>query len=516
MGNACTNNTRNRDVIVPNTIKDISRIKNRIPNIQNGNLGNETPQILNENQSNVIPNNSAQEHLNEVDNTAQSKTNAQQSLLKINNSELGIGEHYLESEISDYFNKLSERNKNKLLKNGQKWDHIPQKIKFVHVSQDSLYNETDLYLREYAIKKQKKWNKILKKGIPQKYRWSAWKINVEINKFYEKGLYQKLIKLSSNWEEDIRKDVHRTFPREKYFSSEKYGKIGQIHLSNVLKAISLYLPHIGYAQSMNYIVAFLLLVNGGKDEEAFWMFITLARDHKFLAMGLFEKQFPLLEFYKFIFYELLQRELPALYQHIHKQQFPDLLWLFKWFLTLFLYSFPPKHVIRIWDFILAKGLFSMIQIAVSILKFIEKDMINLDIPGMDMLFKYLKEEEPMTDNAGHQVPSVEEIKKISSVHYSFKELNIDQILKHAEKIPLGYQRISSFTHAYKIKTGKSLPILYEKFFTERPKIKNDKDKLLEFQVQVEAHLNKIEETGKTNPNQEDEKPENKVEEGNVH
>lgn len=53
---------------------------------------------------------------------------------------------------------------------------------------------------------------------------------------------------------------------------------------------------------MNFLVGFILLVNGGNDKEAFWFFSALCKTTKYVPelpkmdglRGLFKKDFPLL------------------------------------------------------------------------------------------------------------------------------------------------------------------------------------------------------------------------------
>ncbi len=53
-------------------------------------------------------------------------------------------------------------------------------------------------------------------------------------------------------------------------------------------------------------------------------------------------------------------------------EMPDELWIFKWFTTLFLYSFPLKYAIKFWDYIISETLFNSIKLALAILKRFEK------------------------------------------------------------------------------------------------------------------------------------------------
>ena len=54
---------------------------------------------------------------------------------------------------------------------------------------------------------------------------------------------------------------------------------------------------------MNYVLGLLLLVNGGNDEEAFWLFVAITKKHSNYDMrkafdggleGLYAPEFPLL------------------------------------------------------------------------------------------------------------------------------------------------------------------------------------------------------------------------------
>lgn len=53
-------------------------------------------------------------------------------------------------------------------------------------------------------------------------------------------------------------------------------------------------------------------------------------------------------------------------------------YLFKWFETLFLCSFPFEICVRIWDYILVKGVLSTVDVAIAILSSLEDYLMKLD------------------------------------------------------------------------------------------------------------------------------------------
>lgn len=77
---------------------------------------------------------------------------------------------------------------------------------------------------------------------------------------------------------------------------------------NVLKAVSVYNEKVGYCQSMNFIVGFILLLSGGNEVDTFWFFSSLLKSSSKVAeqinpvdavkmdglKGFYKKQFPTL------------------------------------------------------------------------------------------------------------------------------------------------------------------------------------------------------------------------------
>ena len=489
---------------------------------------------------NVNPTDEKQ-HINHPDEEIKADPTYTHSSLKYGQQELGIGEYYLKKELKNQKKENLKSAQNLQLKEAKshaKWDRAIVKMRVLFGSNshgDTLYNHIDWCLKEYALYRPQKYMRMLKYGPPMRYRWTMWKNSVDLDKFYVRSLYEKFKRLSSPWETTIKKDIHRSFPDEPFFSA-KFEQIGQEQLYNVLKALSLYFPNIGYTQSMNFLVGFMLLINGGNELEAFWMFVTLARDHRFLIMGLFEKDLPLLDFYIYIFYEILHKEIPEVYSYLKQQQIPDQMWLLKWFMTLFLYSFPPKYVIKFWDFIFQEGLIGMIKIALGIINFIQKDLVKLDICGLDQLFRHLTEKstnngfpdgnksiheqneglDPATmarfnshiqssrQYANSQDAQENDIEKenpanaisfhqeYSELDFSFQELDIYQVLNYAKKVDLSLQKINGVIKLYMDQLEKDIPRHYIDLLQNWEEYIQDPKKLEKWQKDIEYHIMKSE------------------------
>ena len=120
-------------------------------------------------------------------------------------------------------------------------------------------------------------------------------------------------KLPWKLEYEIKKDLCRTFPVEKYFQNIPGTESceGQTKLFNVLKAITMHYTNIGYCQGMNFLVGFLLLMNGGNESEAFSFFVKLSTDANFFLIYLYEEKFPLLYFLIFVFKEMSKKKNPG-------------------------------------------------------------------------------------------------------------------------------------------------------------------------------------------------------------
>ena len=488
------------------------------------------------------PSNSEAQTAIDLDEDPKSSSYKQSYSLKYDLCELSIGEYYLQRERSDLKLKKNSSKKSLPQKEEVNWDKVLVQMRnraSFSSKEECLSTQVGLCLKDFAISKPKVFEKMMKAGVPMKYRWHVWKNLLDADRFFEKNLYEKLKGLSSPHEHQIKKDMNRTFPLEPYFASKKCKNIGETHLFNTLKAVSLYFPNIGYVQGMNFIMGFLLMLSGGNEIEAFWAFVTLFRDHRFLMMGFFERDFPLLEFYLYVFYSILEEEMPLVHRHLKEQQLPDQLWIFKWYMTLFIHSAPQVQVVRIWDYILSTGMLGLVQISVAIIKMFEKDIMELDAFGMDQFIRHLKGDltvnkttkkcvqivsksnlsninesqlhnQSIMNNQNPNAslnningqndmdPGISICNETSEFQYNFKEVDINQLISDAQNVNLPVQRIASLAFGYSEATNKKLPDIYYDYLTKIDHFYDydGPEKQLKFQNEVDYYFLKSQLTEK--------------------
>jgi hypothetical protein len=75
--------------------------------------------------------------------------------------------------------------------------------------------------------------------------------------------------------------------------------------------------------------------------------------------------------YTSMFKELFREQIPLLSEHFDNECLPDQLWIQKWLMSCFLYSFPLGLCIRIWDNLLAYGTRFLFNVSLAILSLLK-------------------------------------------------------------------------------------------------------------------------------------------------
>ena len=163
-----------------------------------------------------------------------------------------------------------------------------------------------------------------------------------------------------------------------------------------LNAFAMYNKDVGYTQSMNYIIGFFLILNGGDDEDAFWLFTAVSRPNQYVdgaLQGFYQDSFPLYHQFVYQFTKLFEEKHPELKEHLDEVGMMPAVWLQKWFMTLFLYSFPMKLCIRIWDLILVEGFSFLFKFPLALMELYEDRLLAMDLEMINDLFQKFDSEE---------------------------------------------------------------------------------------------------------------------------
>lgn len=170
----------------------------------------------------------------------------------------------------------------------------------------------------------------------------------------------------------IEKDLTRTFPTNYLYQKDE----GIASLRQVLLAYSVRNPQVGYCQSMNFIVATLLLHM--TESEAFWVLAAIVEN---LAPGYFGAQLLGVHLDQRVFAALLKNRFPKVVVHIEHVGYPLATIVYQWFLCLFVNKLPLGTTLRIWDSFLHEGPKVLFRVGLTIIRTLSRDLLNCEDVG---------------------------------------------------------------------------------------------------------------------------------------
>ncbi|KAF9198369.1 hypothetical protein BGZ49_000831, partial [Haplosporangium sp. Z 27] len=212
----------------------------------------------------------------------------------------------------------------------------------------------------------------VRQGLPSKLRGLIWQSMSQASSTYLETMYTQLLKEHSPYERIIQRDLARTFPQVDMFKEE--GGKGQEMLFNILKAYSLYDPHVGYCQGLGFLVGPLLM--NMDEKEAFCVFVRLMETYDMRTMFTLNMEGLQLRLYQFS--ALLSEQLPMLHAHLSFHSIQAAMYASQWFLSLFAYTYPLPLVLRIYDVVFSEGApETIMRVAVAFLKKNEEKLMQL-------------------------------------------------------------------------------------------------------------------------------------------
>jgi len=227
--------------------------------------------------------------------------------------------------------------------------------------------------------------RMAQKGIPREMRGEMWRVisgarfkqNEKANSggaSYE-ALKRKSGALDAGSEAaiSVEKDLHRTFPGHEKFATAD----GIDALRNVLLAYAVRNPSIGYCQSMNYIVALLLLFMD--EDHAFWQLTTMVEE--VLPTGFYTDDMSSLLGDLDVFIELVRIKLPKVSEHFAALNIDLGAICSQWFLLAFVNVLPLETTLRVWDCLLLEGFVVLFRVSLAILRYNEGTLLGTTETG---------------------------------------------------------------------------------------------------------------------------------------
>ena len=243
----------------------------------------------------------------------------------------------------------------------------------------------ELYAGEGATSRRAaKLKRRVRKGIPVEQRGKAWFLLCGAHDQMEQnpGVYHDLAVVQpcpESYENQIKLDISRTITDHRFFRETINGKKeGQQVLYRVLRAYAVYNHKVAYCQGMSYLAG-MFLCQGVDEEEGFWMMRQFMNGTKYNLCGLFEDGFPLMNQYLDTLSQLLFEKYPAEAHHIiNSENVVPIMFAEKWLLTLFMYNWPYKIAVRIWDVMITEGPTAFFGFALSVFELSKAEIIKMD------------------------------------------------------------------------------------------------------------------------------------------
>ncbi|KAK1934540.1 GTPase-activating protein GYP5 [Phytophthora citrophthora] len=240
---------------------------------------------------------------------------------------------------------------------------------------------------------------------------------MELEKAYELICSQCEVGTASEWDEQIRLDVTRTFGisarRQHRKSIDLTSRTvcnsagvtipvekRQASLQNVLRACASVDTEVGYCQGMDHVAALMLAVSDWNESRAFWLLVSLLSSPRFELERLYGPGLPHLSLRCFQLDRLLGMYLRPLSEHFQTIDFPISIVATGWFMTLFsnMEALVYEVVVHVFEGFIFKGWKQLFQTALVIMAELQKPILASSFDEIPRLFYDIQEYAPQLSN----------------------------------------------------------------------------------------------------------------------
>eukprot|EP00949_MAST-11_sp_MAST-11-sp1_P000755 g755.t1 len=194
--------------------------------------------------------------------------------------------------------------------------------------------------------------------------------------------YRKLLCVPSKEDEQIRRDISRTFPDSRYIRSPQ----GQQSLFNVLHSVSIAQEETGYVQGINFIAGIILIEahSGGMEpqrveEESFAILHTILCEPAYGLCGMFSSSMQQLHCGVHIVDKLLESRSPSLSRHFDENGISPVFFLPSWMLPLFSTKLSLDEATSFFEDYLHDGFPLLIRMSIAALTAHEERLLACDM-----------------------------------------------------------------------------------------------------------------------------------------
>ena len=191
-----------------------------------------------------------------------------------------------------------------------------------------------------------------------------------------------LLENNNKYDKEIRKDLTRTFPDN---SSFKYGNPNYNKLYHLLTVYSLYNDKIGYAQGLNFLAAYIILLFE-KEEEAFVFLDALLQKFEYEKLLGIENE---LNNKLNNIGQYLKKYCPEICKYLDSMKLSHEFFTTNWVITLFSNSMEEQYLFIIWDFLIIYGWKFFMYFVVSILNIYKNNIMEEKQNKLTYLMKNL-------------------------------------------------------------------------------------------------------------------------------
>jgi hypothetical protein len=185
---------------------------------------------------------------------------------------------------------------NKIISNKKEIDKEMKRVRKWNI----MMSDWDRWMKKNANKIKER----VKKGIPDRCRSEAWGKLADLRNIKKKGIsegveFNLLLEEETSEEDQINKDIMRTFPQHNDFINEEFVFVfifksifvfSTKKLFQTLKAYAVYDPVLGYCQGMAFIAAMLNMYYSSED--SFWMLVILLDDKYYGLRSIYTRRLP--------------------------------------------------------------------------------------------------------------------------------------------------------------------------------------------------------------------------------